>query len=154
MGKSQETFNKKEREKKRRKKKKDKVERREQRKVEKAEKGKLTFQEQLSYLDENGNLVPFPPDPSKKSTIKAEDIILGIPPSKERKNGYSGQRSGTVDAFLEEKGYGFIVENTTNARYFVHISEAYDSIKSKDRVSFEVEKGPKGAKATNVKLSN
>ncbi|MCB0643545.1 MAG: cold shock domain-containing protein [Phaeodactylibacter sp.] len=152
MGKSQQTFSKKEREKKRRKKKKDKLERREQRKLEKEERGKLTFEEQLSYLDENGNLVPYPPDPKKKNTIKVEDIVLGVPPNTEPRTG--SQRSGTVDAFLPEKGYGFILEADTKARYFVHITEAYDAIKSKDRVSFEVEKRPKGPKAMNVKLAN
>ena len=56
MARSQTTYNKKEREKKRRKRKQDKVERRQQRKLEKEQSGKLDFQDQLSYIDENGNL--------------------------------------------------------------------------------------------------
>ena len=80
MAKSQDSYSKKEKEKKRIKKKKAKLERREQRKVEKAESGPKSFEEMLSYVDENGNLSSTPPDPSKKKQIKAEDIVLGIPP--------------------------------------------------------------------------
>jgi len=57
MAKSQQTFNKKEREKKKQKKRKEKLERREQRKAEKALAPKKTFEEMLSYVDENGNIV-------------------------------------------------------------------------------------------------
>ena len=70
MAKSQQTFNKKEKEKKRLKKRQEKLERRAQRKLEKAERGKVAFEDMLSYVDENGNLTNTPPDPSKKKEIK------------------------------------------------------------------------------------
>ena len=62
MGKSQQSFNKKEREKKRRKRQKEKAERREQRKEEGKE--KKSFEDMLMYVDEDGNLTPTPPDPT------------------------------------------------------------------------------------------
>lgn len=151
MGRSQQTFNKKEREKNKRKKKKDKVERREQRKLEKAEKGKLTFEDQITYLDEDGNPTSTPPDPSKKKKIKAEDIIIGVPPRDNTEE--EPIRTGTVDTFTD-KGFGFIVDAANQTRIFVHISDAYHSIQPGDRVSFEIEMGPKGAKAYNVHQSN
>ena len=62
MGRSQETFNKKEREKKRRKKRQEKLEKKEERKSN-SNKGKR-LEEMFSYVDENGNLTSTPPDPS------------------------------------------------------------------------------------------
>ena len=75
MGKSQETFSKKEKEKKRLKKRQEKLARREERKAN----PKKTFEESIAYIDENGNFTDTPPDATKKSVIKAEDIVLGVP---------------------------------------------------------------------------
>lgn len=152
MSKSQQSFNKKEREKKRRKKKQEKLERREQRKQEKAEKGKLSFEEQLSYVDEDGNITSERPDPTKKKkVIKAEDIVIGVPPKEESTE--DPVRKGKVSTFLHDKGYGFIVDAGNQDSIFVHIKDAYESIQMNDKVSFEVEFGPKGAKAVNVALA-
>ena len=150
MGKSQESYNKKEKEKKRRKKKKDKQERQEQRKAEKAERGARTFEEMLSYVDENGNLSSTPPDPSKKIKIKAEDIIIGVPPRDD--SPMETIRKGQVKFFNDEKGYGFIIDDETKESIFVHVNNVEEEIREKDRVSFEVEMGPKGPSAINVKI--
>ena len=76
MGKSQETFSKKEKEKKRLKKRQEKLAKREERKSN----PKKSFEEMIAYVDENGNLSDTPPDlTKKKKPIKAEDIELGIP---------------------------------------------------------------------------
>ncbi len=61
MSKSQETWNKKEREKKKQKSRQDKQERKQERK-ENAKEGK-SFDDMLAYIDENGNLSATPPDP-------------------------------------------------------------------------------------------
>lgn len=149
MGKSQESFNKKEREKKQRKKKQDKLEAREQRKQEKTERGKLSFEDQLSYVDEDGNITSKKPDPAKKKVFKAEDIVLGVPP---REDDASSVKTGKVQSFLSDKGYGFIIDAATKESIFVHIKDAYDSIQPGDEVTFETEMGPKGMKAWKVKL--
>lgn len=139
------SFQKKEREKKKRKKKKEKAERKAQRKLE----GKTT--EEFMYLDENGNLTPTPPDPSKKEKIKAEDIVIGIPP-KEKSDQPNFLRTGVVKFFNEEKGYGFIEDKETKESFFVHANSLVDEINDNDRVVFEVGKGPKGPEAKEVKV--
>lgn len=63
MGRSQETFNKREREKNRLRKRKEKDEKKAGRKAN-SDKGK-TFEEMLAYVDENGNLSKVPPDPKR-----------------------------------------------------------------------------------------
>ena len=150
MAKSQQSFNKKEKEKKRRKKKQAKIERRNQRKLEKAEAGKKTFEEMLSYVDENGNLTSTPPDPSKKKVIKAEDIVLGVPPRD--KTPMETIRKGVVKFFNNEKGYGFIIDQETQDSVFVHVNNLSEPINDNDKVTFEVEMGPKGPNAVNVNL--
>lgn len=150
MAKSQQSFNKKEKEKKRLKKKKEKLERREQRKLEKAENGPKTFEEMLSYVDEDGNLTSTPPDPSKKKKIKVEDIVLGVPPID--KSNTDVIRKGQVKFFNDEKGYGFIVDAETQESIFVHVNNTTEPIQENDKVTFEVEMGPKGPNAINVKL--
>jgi cold shock CspA family protein len=151
MAKSQDSYNKKEKEKKRLKKKKEKLERREQRKLEKEESGPLSFEDMLSYVDEDGNLTSTPPDPTKKKkVIKAEDIVLGVPP---RDNTATETvRNGIVKFFNGEKGYGFINDVETNESVFVHVNNLSGPITENDKVTFEVEMGPKGMNAINVNL--
>jgi cold shock CspA family protein len=149
MAKSQETFNKKEKEKKRRKKKQDKLEKREQRKAEKQEGGAKSFEEMLAYVDENGNLSDTPPDPLKKKKIVAADIVLGAAPKDDTP--YDPNRKGLVKFFNDEKGYGFLIDQETKESIFVHINNVNEPIGENDKVSFQVEMGPKGPNAVQVK---
>ncbi|MEL6941258.1 MAG: cold shock domain-containing protein [Bacteroidota bacterium] len=150
MGRSQESFSKKEKEKKRRKKKQEKRERREQRKAEKEERGAVSFEDMLSYVDENGNLTSTPPDPSKRKKIKAEDIVLGA--AVRLDDDMDSVRKGKVKFFNVDKGYGFIIDNETKESIFVHIKNISVDLNEGDRVSFEVEMGQKGPNAINVQL--
>lgn len=150
MGKSQESFSKKEREKKRRKKKQEKRERKEQRKLAKADNGKKTFEDMLSYVDENGNLTSTPPDPKKKKVIKAEDIIVGVPPSEKTKE--DPIRKGRVKFFNDEKGYGFIIDDDNQQSIFVHANDLDEPVEEDGKVTFEVEMGMKGPAAVRVKI--
>ena len=150
MAKSQTTYSKKEREKKRRKKKEDKLERRQQRKLQKEQSGKKNFQDQLSYLDENGNLTSTPPDPTKKrKQIKAEDIVLGVPPKEKEELPKRGR--GVVDFFDHQKSFGFIIDTATQERIFVHANDVQISIVEGEEVQYDVEETFKGLKAINVK---
>ena len=60
---------------------------------------------------------------------------------------------GTVKWFNETKGFGFIVRER-GADVFVHhasiIGEGFKTLSEGDRVSFDVEEGPKGLVAKNV----
>ena len=152
MARSQDSFNKKELEKKRKKKNQEKLERREQRKIEKAEGGVKTFEDMISYVDENGHLTSTPPDPAKKKKFRAEDMIIGAPPRDNTPE--ETTRNGQVKFFNDEKGYGFIIDAETKDSIFVHANNVAGQIRENDRVTFEVEMGPKGPNAVNVKLTS
>jgi cold shock CspA family protein len=62
-------------------------------------------------------------------------------------------RKGQVKFFNDEKGYGFITDSETKDSIFVHINNISDTIRENDRVTFEVEMGPKGPNAVKVKLA-
>lgn len=144
------SWNKKEREMKKQLAKKNKAERKQERK-ENSQKGK-NLDDMMAYLDENGNLTSTPPDPAKKIIIKAEDIEISTPKLKDR-SPEETLRTGIVTFFNTEKGYGFIKDKQTMESIFVHINSAIDPIKENSVVSFEVEKGPRGLQAVNVKLA-
>lgn len=127
------------------------MERRVQRKVEKVEAGPQSFEDLIRYVDEDGNLTSTPPDPSKKKKIKAEDIVLGAPQMSDAK--LDPIRNGLVKFFNDEKGFGFIIDTETKESIFVHINNtSADSLNENDKVTFEIEMGPKGPNAVNVKL--
>lgn len=147
MAKSQETFGKKEKEKKRLKHLKEKQEKMEERKAN-AKKGK-SLNEMMAYIDENGNISSTPPDPGKMKTFKLEDVQIGVPkqsPATERDT----IRSGVVSFFNSDKGFGFINDLETQERVFIHVKQLSEAIKENDKVTFEVEMGPKGPSAINV----
>ncbi len=63
---------------------------------------------------------------------------------------------GTVTRLIRERGYGFIARFENDDLFFhrsalKHIS--MDEIEEGERVEFEVEQGPKGLRATNVRLT-
>lgn len=143
-----ETWNKKEREKKKQQNKKEKAERKQERK-DNAKDGNLD--NMIAYLDENGNLSSTPPDPRKKIVTKLEDIEIGVP-KQEPVNPEDLIRKGVVTFFNDAKGYGFIKDIETQESLFVHINSLEEEIKEHNKVTFEVQMGPKGANAVNVKL--
>ena len=59
---------------------------------------------------------------------------------------------GKVKFFNRDKGYGFIIEDGTDAEYFVHHSGLRDPIVQDDRVIFDIVEGKKGTNAVNVEL--
>jgi cold shock CspA family protein len=150
MGKSQATFSKKEKEKNRLKKRQDKAEKMEERKA-KAKKGK-TLEEMMAYIDENGNISSTPPDPHKKKIFKQEEIEVGVPKHEEKETDLV--RTGMVTFFNDTKGFGFIKDLQTQESVFIHASQLLEAIRENDKVTFEVERGPKGFHALRVKKSS
>ena len=149
MGRSQETFGKKDNEKKRAKKKTEK----EERKVERQANAKSgqPLEEMFAYVDENGNISSTPPDPKKKRIIKDEDIQIGVARRTDDDDA-DPIRTGTVTFFNDSKGYGFIKDSQTQESIFVHANGlAGGPIGENDKVTFEVEMGPKGPNAVRVK---
>ncbi|MBI3218179.1 MAG: cold shock domain-containing protein [Bacteroidetes bacterium] len=148
MAKSQETWNKKEMEKKRLKKRQDKEQKKEERKAN--AKDGTSFEDMIAYVDENGNLSSTPP-PMVKRAIKAEDIQVGVP--KRVDVVQDTVRKGIVTFFNDSKGYGFIKDQETQESVFVHMNGLIDPIKDNSKVTFEVEMGHKGPNAVKVRLA-
>ena len=143
------TWNKRERENKKQQERKQKEERRLERK-ENTKKGK-SLDDMMAYIDENGNISSTPPDPRKKIIINVEDIEIGVPKQREM-SPEELLRKGVVTFFNHDKGYGFIKDMQTQESIFVHVNSSADELKENSRVIFEVEKGPKGLNAVNVKI--
>lgn len=65
---------------------------------------------------------------------------------------------GTVKWFNNQKGYGFITSGDTNEEIFAHFSsiimEGYKSLKAGQEVSFDINPGPKGLHALNIKSAS
>jgi cold shock CspA family protein len=146
MAKSQDTFNKKEKEKKRLKKRQEKNVKREDRKSNSTG-GDL--ENMLAYVDENGNLTDTPPDPSKKRKVNASTIEISVPRREEED--IDPIHTGRIDFFNDSKGFGFIKEKDTQEKYFVHVNGLLEDVREGDNVIFELERGLKGLNAIRVK---
>ncbi|HKK81793.1 MAG TPA: cold shock domain-containing protein [Prolixibacteraceae bacterium] len=146
MGRSQESFNKKEVRKKKEKKRKDK----EKKRLARKDDDKQSLDDMIAYVDEFGNLSSTPPDPTEKEEIDPDEIEVSV--SKSTPEDEADKRhSGIVSFFNDSKGYGFIRDLDTNQSIFVHTSNTQEPISEGNRVSFEVGKGPKGPTALDVK---
>jgi cold shock CspA family protein len=146
MGRSQETFNKKEVKNKKDKKRKEK----EKKRLIKKESGKSSFDDMIAYVDEFGKISSTPPDPSRRIEIETADIELGATKNDApAKNDF--MRTGVVTFFNDSKGFGFIKDSANGQSVFVHINNVEGKIRENDSVSFEIGKGPKGPTAQKVK---
>ncbi|MBA6154148.1 cold-shock protein [Gelidibacter maritimus] len=145
MAKSQQTFNKIEKEKARAKKREEKKKKKEARRAEGGSDGI-----QFAYVDAYGNLSDTPPDPADKIKVDAEDIVLGVP-KKEEGEEEDPVRQGKVSFYDSSKGFGFIIDTENNEKYFCHVSGLLDDIAENDKVTFELERGMKGMNAVKVK---
>jgi cold shock protein len=63
--------------------------------------------------------------------------------------------TGVVKWFNNAKGYGFVVAENSEEYIFVHYSaidmDGYKTLKAGQSVQFELEDGPKGVHAINIK---
>jgi len=147
MGRSQETFRKKEvrnkKEKKRKEKEKKKLARKENPKSE-------GLDDMIAYVDENGMITSTPPDPGKKEQINPEDIEIKTPRTEKVEE--DAVRKGVVSYFNESKGFGFIIDSETKERIFLHVNEIKEEVRENNIVTFEKVKGHRGLSAINVQL--
>jgi cold shock CspA family protein len=150
MGRSQETFSKKEVRNKKEKKRKDKEAKR-MAKRDNVKPGQMGHT--VAYLDEFGNLSDTPPDPlAKKKEISLESMEIGTPKRDARNE--DPVRKGQVTFYNDSKGYGFIKDSETQESIFVHVNSVHGEITEGDRVSFEVTMGPKGPSAVEVRVES
>ena len=146
MAGSQQTFNKKDKEKKRLKKRLDKEKKYAERKANPTSGG---LDNMIAYVDENGRITDTPPDPAHRTKIDVDSIEIGVP--KREREEINPIRVGIVDFFDSSRGFGFIKELETQERFFVHVNGLTEEIVEGNKVSFEIERGLKGMNAFNVK---
>ena len=64
--------------------------------------------------------------------------------------------TGTVKWFNNQKGYGFICPVEGKNEVFAHftsiVMEGYRTLKAGQKVDFEINEGPKGLHAMNIRL--
>ncbi len=148
MGRSKETFSKKEVRNKKEKKRKEKEKRR---LAKKEGENKKSFDDMMAYVDENGMITSTPPD-RKREEVNIEDIEISIA-KRSPDEKIDPIRKGKLSFFNESKGYGFILDSETNESVFAHVNNFLEDIQEGNHVSFELEKGPKGPIAVRVKLA-
>lgn len=146
MSKSQETFSKKEKEKKKIKKRQEKALKREARK-ENSQGGGL--ENMLMYVDEFGQFTDVPPEERKKVEIEAEDIEIGHPKKEDLED---VPNEGKISYFNHEKGYGFIEDKMSRDKYFFHISDCNFEPGMNQKVTFDLMKGQRGLNAVKILL--
>ena len=65
--------------------------------------------------------------------------------------------TGTVKWFNESKGFGFITPSEGGKDVFVHFSaikgDGFRTLQEGQKVEFEIENGPKGPQATQVRAA-
>lgn len=150
LGRSQETFGKREREAKRAKKKKEKELKKQEAK---ANKRTLDSPDMIAYVDEFGRIVDEPPDPTEREEINLEDIQISVPKDEDMPP-EDKTRRGKVTMFNPDKGFGFIRDLDSGESIFAHVTNMKEEVEQGDKVTFEVEqshKGPSAIKVTIVK---
>jgi cold shock CspA family protein len=147
MGRSQESFNKKDVRNKKEKKRKEKA----AKKLAKRDGEKSSFDDMIAYVDENGVITNEPIDPSTKTEIKLEDIAVSVPKGSDEE--VDPIRKGTITFFNESKGFGFIKDLETKQDVFVHANNVIGEIKEGNLVTYEVENGQRGPNAVRVQIS-
>lgn len=144
-----ETFSKRERRKK-------KIERRREKEFRRDERRQLpvkqkSLEEMMAYVDENGNLSDTPPDPKNAYKAAVEDIVIDIP--RALPDDPDAIPTGVVSYFDPSKGYGFIINDQTQERLFVHVNsfaEPTTELSIGDKVSYTPTRSPRGMQATAV----
>lgn len=144
-----ETFSKRERRKKKIERRREKENRRDERRQIPVKRKSL--EEMMAYVDENGNLSDTPPDPKNAYKATLDDIIIDTP--KAFPDDPEALLIGVVSYFDPSKGYGFITNERTQDRLFVHVSDLIQpnaTLSMGDKVSYTATRSPRGMQAVGV----
>lgn len=145
MAKSQNSFIKKEKEKKKLKKKQEKQQRKEERKSNAQD---SSLESMIAYVDDYGNITSVKPT-GETEKVDASSIEIGV------KRGIKEPeepKQGKVSFFEKSKGYGFIEQDGSKERFFIHMNNLEEPIAEGDKVSFKSRKGLKGMEAYEVMI--
>jgi CspA family cold shock protein len=99
---------------------------------------------------------PSAPTPRLLTTLKVKYLrIIRVPPRRQvaTSNQYFLMNTGTVKFFNEAKGFGFIVDSSSQEEIFVHVTGLIDNIREGDTVTFSTARGKKGMNAVDVKIA-
>ena len=146
MAKSNETFNKKEKEKKRQKKLHDKKEKAAERKANSG-KGK-GLEDMMAYVDENGNITSSKPKSTQPKMIELADVPIATP--KKVEDAEDPLKSGVISFYNTSKGFGFIRNAKSGENIFFHVNQLSYPAQENDKVNYLTEKGPKGLIAIKI----
>jgi len=144
-----ETFSKRERRKKKIEKKREKELRREERRN--VVPSKKTLEEMMAYVDENGNLSDTPPDPKNAHRVAADEIAIAVPKSAPAEP--NALFTGVISYFDPAKGYGFVINDQTKERLFVHVTglaQPNTELSMGDKVSYTATRSDRGMQAVSV----
>ncbi|KGE12372.1 cold-shock protein [Sphingobacterium deserti] len=141
MGKSQITFNKKERVKKQQLKKQHKQERREMHKLEN-DKGK-SLEDMFAYVDEFGNISNTPPE--KKYEFKETDLLRPVE--------LDEYQYGKVSYYNEQGRYGFIRDNLTSQTVYFNDLLAGKVLQLNQKVKYKSVRTKQGNQISEVSVN-
>ncbi len=113
--------------------------------------GVNSFDDMIAYVDEFGVLHSTPPDMTQREEVDASTIEISIPKQEDVE---IVRPTGRVDYFDSSKGYGFIIDASSNQRLFFHISSAPANIAEGNSVTFTTERGSRGMNAIDIEITN
>src|SRR5690606_11600812 len=106
----------------------------------------------MAYVDENGTLSDTPPDPKHAyKKVAAEEIGIDIP--KAPTTDPEEQLTGVCSYFDPAKGYGFVIDERTQERLFVHVTglaQPDTELSVGDKVSYRATRSDRGMQAISV----
>jgi CspA family cold shock protein len=62
------------------------------------------------------------------------------------------QREGTVKFYIDEKLFGFLIDDETQEEIYIPVAGLIDEIKKGTKVVYTLSEGTKGKEAINVRL--